>query len=140
MFGPIPEELGWRGYALDRLQVKHTALNASLILGMVWALWHLPLFFIEGTYQQRLGVGTWFFWNFMLSVAIGSVIQTWVFNNTNRSTLAAILLHFTGNFVGELFALSERAEIFSFGLWAFVAIFVTTVWGPKTLTLTPKLK
>jgi len=45
---PILEELGWRGYALDRLQLKWSALSASLILWVVWALWHLPLFFIQG--------------------------------------------------------------------------------------------
>jgi len=139
-FGPIPEELGWRGYALDRLQVRRTALNASLILGVVWALWHLPMFFIEGTYQQQLGVGTWPFWRFMLGVVAGSVIHTWVFNNTDRSTLAAVLLHFIGNFEGELFALSERAETLDFGLWVMVAILVTVVWGPRTLSRAPNRK
>jgi membrane protease YdiL (CAAX protease family) len=47
---PILEELGWRGYALDRLQLNWSALSASLILGVVWAVWHLPLFFIEGSF------------------------------------------------------------------------------------------
>ena len=48
IFGPIPEELGWRGYVLDRLQVKLSAIVSSLVLGAFWALWHLPLFFMEG--------------------------------------------------------------------------------------------
>lgn len=47
---PILEELGWRGYALDRLQLNWSALGASLLLGVVWAVWHLPLFFIEGSF------------------------------------------------------------------------------------------
>jgi membrane protease YdiL (CAAX protease family) len=44
LFGPIPEELGWRGYLLDRLQVRWSALSSSLILGIIWATWHLPFF------------------------------------------------------------------------------------------------
>ena len=48
LFGPVPEEPGWRGYALDGLQVRRSALSASLIVGVVWSAWHLPLFFIEG--------------------------------------------------------------------------------------------
>lgn len=61
-FGPVPEEPGWRGYALDGLQSRHSALVSSLIVGIVWLAWHLPLFFIEGTWQaEHLGVGTLFF-------------------------------------------------------------------------------
>jgi len=48
LYGPLPEELGWRGYALDGLQARYNALFSSLILGVVWALWHLPLFFMKG--------------------------------------------------------------------------------------------
>ncbi len=49
VYGPLPEELGWRGYALDRLQAKWGVLAASLLLGAVWAVWHVPLFFIKDT-------------------------------------------------------------------------------------------
>jgi CAAX protease family protein len=55
---PIIEELGWLGYVLDRLQEKHSALISSLILGVVWSLWHLPTFFIRDSYQAGLGIGT----------------------------------------------------------------------------------
>jgi membrane protease YdiL (CAAX protease family) len=133
-FGPFPEELGWRGYALDRMQIKWSALGSSLILGVVWALWHLPLFFIEGTYQNNLGVGTPFFWVFMLEVIPKTIVITWIYNHNRRSTLSAVLLHFMDNFVGELFELSERAELYQFALWIAMAIVVTIVWGPRTLT------
>ncbi|MFC7226248.1 CPBP family glutamic-type intramembrane protease [Salinirubellus salinus] len=50
LFGPLPEELGWRGYLLDPLLDRYGALRASLGVGGLWAVWHLPLFFLAGTY------------------------------------------------------------------------------------------
>ena len=57
-FGPLPEEIGWRGYGIDKCQEKWNTLNAALILGTFWAFWHLPVFYIEGTYQYELGAWT----------------------------------------------------------------------------------
>ena len=144
LFGPLPEELGWRGYVLDRLQARRcpdakriegwSALASSLILGAAWALWHLPQFFIKGTYQQGLGVGSLSFWIFILALVVGSILYTWIYNNTGRSTLSAILFHFMQNFTGELFELSVRAELYSFLLMIVAAMLVVVVWGPSTLT------
>lgn len=133
-FGPLPEELGWRGYGLDRLQTRYNALVASLILGAVWAVWHLPLFFIAGTYQNGLGLNTLPFWLFMLGILPQTILITWIYNNNRRSTLSAILLHFMINFTGELFDLSSRAEATLVGLWIVAAVVVVLVWGSKTLT------
>lgn len=58
IFGPLPEDLGWRGYVLDELQERMNAVVASLVLGTLWAIWHLPLFFMNGTYQNEMGFGT----------------------------------------------------------------------------------
>jgi len=137
LFGPLPEEIGWRGYALDRLQARWNALVSSLTLGTAWALWHLPQFFVRGTYQHNLGFGSLSFWMFMLEILVGSILHTWIYNNTRRSTLSAILFHFMGNFTGELFELSARAEFYSFVLTVVAAIIVVMAWGPKTLTRQP---
>ena len=56
IIGPLSEEIGWRGYALERLQTRWNALTSSLIVGLVWALWHLPLFMMVGTSQHELGI------------------------------------------------------------------------------------
>jgi membrane protease YdiL (CAAX protease family) len=116
------------------MQMKWSALGSSLVLGAVWALWHLPLFFIDGIYQNNLGVGTLFFWIFMLEIIPKTILITWIYNNNQRSTLSAVLLHFMDNFIGELFELTKQAELNQFITWIAAAIVVTVVWGPKTLT------
>lgn len=131
---PFIEELGWRGYALDRLQSKRNALVSSLILGIVWSLWHLPLFFIKDTYQYDLGVGSPAFWLFIIGVVPLSFSFTWIYNNTHRSTLAVILFHAMVNFTGELIAITERADTYLIMLWFIAAVAIITIWGPKTFT------
>lgn len=130
---PFIEELGWRGYVLDRLQAKQSALVSSLILGMIWSIWHLPMFFIKGSYQAGLGVGTPAFWLFMIGIVPLSLPFTWIYNNTGRSILAVILLHSMVNFTGEVIALTARADTYSILLWFVVAIGITAFWGARTL-------
>jgi uncharacterized protein len=84
----LGEELAWRGFALPRLLAGHIALVASLILGVLWGLWHLPLVWTEGAplYQQPV-------WLFLLDITAKSVLFTWVFLHTRGSVLLAMLLH-----------------------------------------------
>lgn len=129
---PILEELGWRGYALDRLQLNRSALSASLILGAVWAVWHLPLFFIEGTFQaENVGFGTMGFWLFMIGVVALSVIFTWVYNHTSRSIIGIVLLHGWINFTAETI---EVGDVFYYSHWVLLAVLITAIWGAKSLT------
>lgn len=86
--GPLQEEFGWRGYALDRLESKYNALSSSLIVGVLWSLWHLPSFFIPGTIQHEQS-----FFAFFTSVLLISILFTWIYNNTGRSVLVAIVFH-----------------------------------------------
>lgn len=135
LFGPLPEELGWRGFALDGLQARYNALVSSIILGVVWALWHVPLFFMQGTFQHdQLGFATISFWTYILGPIIISVLFTWIYNNTGRSTLSAILFHFMINLTAELIPLTEQARIYSLILVIVASITVIIIWKPKTLT------
>ena len=129
---PFLEELGWRGNVLDRLLERYNALASSLILGTIWSLWHLPMFFIPGSYQAGLGIGTVAFWLFFLAIVPLSIPITWLFNNTKRSTLAAILFHAMVNFTGELILLSSRADNIYNLLWFVAAFAIAAIWG-KTL-------
>jgi len=119
LVGPM-EEFGWRGYVQDRLQERHGLVVASLILGVIWSLWHFPLFFFEGGYHADLGAWTPAFWRFMVGVVPLAFVFTRIFNDAKRSTLAAMMFHFTVNFTGELVELSPSAEFYSIVLW-FVA-------------------
>jgi len=111
LLGPLPEEPGWRGYALPRLLRFANPLTASLGLGLVWGLWHLPLFLVPGTYQQQLGLGSPGFWLFMLTALAGSVLITWVWRHNDKSVFAAILLHAVLNLTRDSLPLDERAEL-----------------------------
>jgi len=135
LFGPLPEELGWSGYALDSLQSRWSALTSSLIVGVAWAVWHLPLFFMEGTFQsEQIGLATPSFWWYILPTLPISVLDTWIYNNANRSTLSAALLHFMVNLSGELFGLTQHARLYQAGLIFIVTAVITAIWGPRTLT------
>ncbi len=97
------EEIGWRAYALEGLQRKVPVILASFIVNLFWATWHLPLFFMEGTYQAQLGVGTAAFWTFYLAIIISSPIYAWVYNKSGRIAFAVVFYHALGNLSGELF-------------------------------------
>ena len=130
--GPL-EEFGWRGYVQDRLQEHRSALMSSLILGPIWSVWHLPLFFIPGTYQQGLGVGSLSFWLFMIGIVPLTVIFTWIYNHTNRSTFAIMVFHFMVNFTGQMVAFTKRADVYSIVLWLGAAVGVSLASGSQML-------
>src|SRR5215207_2819031 len=125
----LGEELAWRGFTLPRLLTRYNALVASVILGVIWALWHLPLLWTEGAplYQQPV-------WLFLLDIVAKSVLFTWVFLHTRGSVLLAMLFHGATN----LFLVSpEVASTGDLGLpvlakiakWVLVVV-VILVAGP----------
>ena len=89
--GPLNEEAGWRGYALPRLQSRLPALTSSLILGIIWGFWHLPLYLV----YARMPFYIFIFLNIILSIFI-----TWGYNNTKGSLVIAVLFHYCWNFMG----------------------------------------
>jgi membrane protease YdiL (CAAX protease family) len=90
VFYGFGEEVGWRGFALPRIQARRSALSSALLLGLAWAGWHLPLFtFSEGL--SRLGIGGTAGW--MMSMLTGSVLMAWFFNSSRGSVLAVAIFH-----------------------------------------------
>lgn len=89
------EEFGWRGFAMPRLQARYNALVSSLIIGLLWGMWHIPLFLIEGTIQSKwLAEAGWIaILGYTVFCMSWSIQYTWVFNNTKGSVLLAALFH-----------------------------------------------
>lgn len=121
-FGPLPEELGWRGYVLDPMQRQWGAGRASLLLGLLWALWHVPYFLIDGSYQAQIGLGTSGARFYLANIILQAFVYTWIFNHTAHSTLAAILFHFATNFTGEIVATPPSLEPFTSGVWLLIVV------------------
>ncbi len=84
--GPLGEEPGWRGYALPRLEARFGAIRASLLLGVLWTGWHLPLFLISGWGSLPL-------WSYSLVLVGLSIIMSWGANIARFSVLTAIVMH-----------------------------------------------
>ena len=127
----IPEEFGWRGFALDLLQERNSAITASLILGVIWSLWHLPLFFIEGTTQAAIPMIEYF-----LQTIVLSILYTWLYNNTGGSLLVVILFHAVANTSAAVvpFWTSELGRWIDFGLLIATTGIVLSVWGTRHLS------
>jgi uncharacterized protein len=91
--GPLFEEPGWRGFALPRLQPLHGPLVGTLILGLLWALWHLPEFLVPAWAEASGGSSFLAIVKFVLIAIAFAIVTTWVFNNTKGSVFLAILVH-----------------------------------------------
>lgn len=107
--GPL-EEFGWRGYALPLMLKKFNVLTASLLLGIMHALWHLPLHFITGTVQNSMP-----FWQFGLVTVVGAIAYTWIYLGTRGSLTTVIIYHWIGNISSALFVYWDT----NLGRWLF---------------------
>lgn len=112
MSGPWSEEFGWRGYALDPILKRHSLLGGTILLGVIWGVWHLPLYFMSAGWHAEMGFKLAGFWTFLVFNIALSMIMTWVYLKTNRSILSAMFLHFTTNFSIQLISpYSDRIEL-----------------------------
>jgi membrane protease YdiL (CAAX protease family) len=105
------EELGWRGYAEDAVASYCSWWKESVIFGLVWALWHLPLFFIPDTYHYNiLQQSPLYMANFFVSIMPLGFLVTWVYVKNNRSILASMIFHFFVNILQEKVALTQTTK------------------------------
>ena len=129
LFVGLGEEPGWRGFALPELQKRRSALESAMLVGVAWALWHLPL------------MGTEFRWNsvpaFLVSVFAGSVVTAWLFNSAKESVLLCMLLHASVNavssgYVFQLFSGADQSRLWRIYALVWVAGAASIAWrtGP----------
>ncbi|MEM3672877.1 MAG: CPBP family intramembrane glutamic endopeptidase [Candidatus Bathyarchaeia archaeon] len=133
--GPFQEEFGWSGYALPRLQARYSALISSVVLGVIWAIWHLPLnlmYFAGPQYQVGLA---WLSSTVILFIFV-SIPFTWIYNNTGGSILTALIFHTMLNLstyvIFPVFE-TENGPAYYFFLIIFVAIIILAIFGTKRM-------
>ena len=107
----VLEEVGWRGYGEDSIAQYHSWFKESIIFGFVWALWHLPLFWIPGTYHYEIReMNILYMFNFLVSVVPMGFLTTWVYVKNGRSMLASIIFHLFINFMQEKIAMTQNSK------------------------------
>jgi len=126
--GAIGEELGWSGYIIEPLQNRFGALKASMILGSIWAIWHII------PWSQTHQTVSWIVWQCVGTVFL-RVIMVWIFNNTGKSVFAMILFHTMINISPYLIPnYGSHYDPFIFAvLMIITTTAITFLWGAKTL-------
>jgi membrane protease YdiL (CAAX protease family) len=126
------EDLGWRGYMLEKALQFLRPVSAALFVGIFHAFWHLPFFFIVGTNQIKMGLG-FDFWLFVAQAISFSVYATWCYVDNGHSTLAAILLHTVGNLCNDIFTLPGGTLKFQLYTLFMVmgAVVFSSIWSKR---------
>jgi membrane protease YdiL (CAAX protease family) len=105
------EEPGWRGFAWPRLRSRLGPISAALSLGVIWATWHVPMFFVQDSQQQGS------FFEFAVVVVAWTLIMGALLSRANSSYLPALLFHGSANVCAYIFPLSSRADERAVALW-----------------------
>lgn len=125
----ICEEIGWQGYAYDKLENRWNAIRASIILGIVWQIWHVI------PHIQTHHPPDWIIWQCTGSVLL-RILIVWLYKNTGKSILAAAIFHAMNNVCSFLLP-NYDSSFTTFSIFiviTLVTIIVTFLWGSKTLT------
>jgi uncharacterized protein len=124
--GGLSEEFGWRGYVLPRFQAKWNALVSSLVLGIIWGVWHLPL--IKAGVSFTNSVAELLLWQTLVAVFF-----TWIFNNTNGSILAVVLFHAMANSASEIVWCCGPSPWYFYGVYLLAGLLIVIIFGPRNL-------
>jgi uncharacterized protein len=142
VFAGLGEEFGWRGFAVPRVQVRHSAFVTSLGIGVLHSLWHTPLFFVEGVSQHDIAQQIGFlpaFLGYTILVTAGAVQSTWIFNNSKGSVLLVAVYHGSLNAWNGYIDIyrGQTAGMYAYtGLMALVSIVIVLVFGTEHLSRT----
>jgi membrane protease YdiL (CAAX protease family) len=135
LFPGLGEELGWRGFALPRLQARQKALPVGLLLGIMWGLWHLPLLIADGIVPFTF-LGMVNFLIFDLTITALAVLFTWVYNNTTGSLLLLVLFHAVATATTDLFLIPLNYAIAPFlSKYGAPLLFLLLLWVAVTIVV-----
>jgi membrane protease YdiL (CAAX protease family) len=127
---PAVEEVGLRGYYLDALQERFDPTVAGLLNGGTWAVWHAPFVYFPGYYANTTFDPELWWW--LPSIVLQTLIFVWVYNNTNRSVLAILVIHGMMNLTGELLGLAPELFPFQLPFLVLVAAVLVVSWRRGT--------
>jgi membrane protease YdiL (CAAX protease family) len=112
VIAPVIEELAWHSYGTDCLRRRFNLFNTSLIFGLFWGIWHLPLSSIRDYYQSNLLETGWIHGaNFLASILPYVILMNWLYYKTGRNILIAIVFHITAGFFNEIFATHPDSKV-----------------------------
>jgi len=136
----LGEEIGWRGFATPKLMEKRSALKSSLVVGVVWASWHIPLYFVPGTLQNVLVQTIGFPLTIMaysLNIIAFAIVWSWIYEVSNRNLWLPILIHGSTNSFATFFAIGNF-EVYGIApimisalLWIILAVAIVFIYGPQ---------
>jgi membrane protease YdiL (CAAX protease family) len=127
---PAVEEVGLRGYYLDALQERFSPTIAGLLNGGTWAVWHAPFVYFPGYYANTAFDPALWWW--LPSIVLQTLIFVWVYNNTNRSILAILVIHGMMNLTGELLGLAPELFPFQLPFLVLIAAALVVNWRRGT--------
>ncbi len=138
--GGLGEELGWRGFALPQLQKRMSAFRASLLIWVVWTVWHFPAFFLASSRDGEMPI-----WMFTIFVFAVTILFTWAYNMTNGNLLIPVVFHGTANasesLLELLVPLSERVTALGWltGVYSLIALIILLVYPLSRLSSREKV-
>jgi uncharacterized protein len=136
ILGPLGEELGWRGTALPLMQDRWNAITASLVLGGVWGVYHVPTFILPGLPQNNVPPLA-----FMFGAIALNVFMVWMFNHTHGSLIMPFLTHWAFNFAGSASGIYDVPALLWLvaGLWWIVAaVIIVLDWARVARRTSPR--
>ncbi|MBF0445810.1 MAG: CPBP family intramembrane metalloprotease [Magnetococcales bacterium] len=125
VIAPVLEELAWHSYGTDCLRQRFTLFTTSMIFAVYWAVWHLPLAFIQGYYHSNLVVeGALHSLNFLISLFPFVLLMNWLYYKTGRNILATVVLHLTANIFNEIFATHPDSKVIQTGVLLMLTVYL----------------
>lgn len=136
VLAPVVEELAWHSYGTDALRTRFSVFTTSLVFAVIWALWHLPLAFIDGSSQsETAGQGWLHALNFPLSMIPFVLLMNWIYYRSGRNITLTVLFHLAANLVTQVLSTHPDTEVLATGLLLVVTAVV--VWRERTLFFAP---
>ena len=112
IIAPVLEELGWHSYGTDCLRNKMNLFKTSLVFGVFWGIWHMPLASIRDYYQSNIVETSWIYGaNFLVSIIPFVLLMNWLYYRTGRNILIVTVFHITAGFFNEIFATHPDSKI-----------------------------